>query len=71
MPSLRDDSELLRRYRSGRPMGRECFLAGMAILTFVLWYFDFTLYPSPSLAGLAWGLLIGAIFSYTMRVSRR
>lgn len=66
-----NDYELLRRYRSGRPLGREFLLAFMAAATFLLWYFDLTPYPSANLVGLAWGLLIGAVVSYTVRLSRR
>ena len=65
------DLELLRRYRSSRPLRREMLLAGLALATFVLWYFGATSYPPESLFGLAWGLLIGAAVSYTVRLSRR
>ena len=65
------DLELLRRYRSGRPLHRELLLAGLAVTTFLLWYFDLTLYPSMSLVGLGWGLLVGAVVSYTVRLSQK
>jgi hypothetical protein len=71
MRNARDDGEFLRRYRSGRPLGRELLLAGMAAATFLLWHFDLTPYPSTNMVGLAWGLLIGAVVSYTVRLSRR
>lgn len=63
--------DLLRRYRSPRPLGREFLLAGMAVATFILWYFDLTPYPATNMVGLGWGLLIGAVVSYTVRLSRR
>lgn len=65
------DLELLRRYRSSNPLRRELLLAGMALATFLLFYLDFTPYPSTNLLGLGWGLLIGAVVSYTVRLSRR
>ena len=65
------DSDLLRRYRSARPLGREILLAGMAIATFLLCYFELTPYPATNLIGLGFGLLIGAVVSYTVRLSRR
>ena len=65
------DQELLRRYRSAKPLQRETLLAGMAIATFLLSYFDLTPYPSTNLFGLGWGLLIGAVVSYSVRLSRR
>jgi hypothetical protein len=61
----------LLRYRSAKPLRRELLLAVMAIVTFILWYFDLTTYPPGSLFGLGMGLLIGAVVSYTVRVSRR
>ena len=61
----------LRRYRSSRPLRREILLAGMTAATFILWYFSLTPYSPDSLLGLGWGLLIGAVVSYTVRVSRR
>lgn len=64
------DLELLRRYRSRRPLRREVLLAGLAFATFLLWYFNLTPYPSTNLVGLGWGLLIGAVVSYTVRLSR-
>jgi hypothetical protein len=39
------DTDLLRRYRSAKPLRRELLLAGMAAATFILWYFDLTPYP--------------------------
>jgi hypothetical protein len=65
------DSELLRRYRSSRPLHRELLLAGMALATFLLAYLGLTPYPSTNLFGLGMGLLIGAVVSYTVRLSRR
>jgi hypothetical protein len=65
------DLELLRRSRSARPLRREILLAGMAAATFLLSYFDLTPYPSTNLFGLGWGLLIGAVVSYTVRLSQR
>jgi hypothetical protein len=65
------DFELLRRYRSARPLRREILLAGMAAATFLLSYFDLTPYPSTNLFGLGWGLLIGAVVSYTVRLSQK
>lgn len=65
------DLELLRRYRSSNPLRRELLLAGMALATFLLFYLDLTPYPSTNLLGLGWGLLIGAVVSYTVRLSRR
>jgi hypothetical protein len=65
------DLESLRRYRSAKPLRRELLLAGMAAATFLLSYFDLTPYPDTNLFGLGWGLLIGAIVSYTVRLSRR
>lgn len=61
----------LRRYRSARPLRREIFLAGMAAATFLLSYFDVTPYPAMSMIGLGFGLLVGAVVSYTVRLSRR
>jgi len=61
----------LRRYRSARPLRRELLLVGMAVATFVLWYFDLTPYPATNLVGLGGGLLVGAVVSYTVRLSRR
>jgi Ca2+/Na+ antiporter len=66
-----NDHELLRRYRSAKPLRRELLLLGMAAVTFFLFYLDITLYPSTNLLGLGWGLLIGAVVSYTVRLSRR
>ena len=65
------DAELLRRYRSTRPLNREFLLAGMAAATFLFSYFDLKPYPSTNLFGLGWGLLIGAVVSYSVRLSRR
>jgi hypothetical protein len=65
------DVEILRRYRSSKPLRRELLLAGMAVATFLLSFLDLTPYPSTNLIGLGWGLLIGAIVSYTVRQSRR
>jgi hypothetical protein len=65
------DRELLRRYRSARPLRREILLAGMATATFLLCYFEVTPYPAMNLIGLGFGLLIGAIVSYTVRLSQR
>ena len=65
------DVEFLRRYRSSKPLRRELLLAGMAVATFLLSFLDLTPYPSTNLIGLGWGLLIGAIVSYTVRQSRR
>lgn len=44
--------ELLRRYRSSKPLRRELLLVGMAAATFILWYFDLTPYPATNLVGL-------------------
>lgn len=63
--------DLLRCYRSPRPLGRELVLAGMAAATLILWYFGLIPYPATNMAGLCWGLLIGAVVSYTVRLSRR
>lgn len=65
------DLDLLRRYRSSKPLRREWLLAGMAVVTFLLSYFDLTPYPSTNMIGLGFGLLIGAVVSYTVRLSRR
>jgi len=68
---MHNDHELLRRYRSAKPLRRELLLLGMAVVTFLLFYLDLTPYPSSNLLGLGWGLLIGAVVSYTVRLSRR
>jgi hypothetical protein len=65
------DQELLRRYRSAKPLRREILLAGLAVATFFLAYFELTPYPPASLSGLGSGLLIGAVVSYTIRLSRK
>lgn len=65
------DLELVRRYRSAKPLRREILLAGLSGATFLLWYFSLTPYPSTNLVGLGWGLLIGVAVSYTVRLSRR
>jgi hypothetical protein len=65
------DQELLRRYRSSRPLGRELMLLVLAITTFILTYFDLTPYPATNLYGLGMGILLGAVVSYTFRLSRR
>jgi hypothetical protein len=65
------DREILERYRSPRPLRREWLLAGLAFATFLLLYLDLTPYSPASLFGLGSGLLIGAIVSYTIRLSRR
>jgi hypothetical protein len=43
----------------------------MAVATFLLVYFDLTPYPGTNTVGLGMGLLIGAVVSYIMRLSRR
>jgi hypothetical protein len=65
------DLELLRRYRSSKPLQRELLLAGMSFVTFLLSYFELTSYPPTNLIGLGTGLLIGAVVSYTVRLSRK
>jgi len=65
------DQELLRRYRSSRPMRREILLVILSVLTFLLAYFELTIYPTTNLVGLGAGLMIGAVVSYTVRLSRR
>ena len=65
------DLELLRRYRSAKPLRREILLAGMAVATFVLSYLELTPYPATTMFGLGVGLLAGAVISYTVRLSRR
>jgi hypothetical protein len=67
-----NDTDLeLRRYRSARPLRRELLLFGLALATFILWYFGVTPYSPESLLGLGWGLLVGAFVSYAVRVSRK
>jgi hypothetical protein len=65
------DLEFLRRYRSARPLRREILLAAMSAATFLLACFDLTPYPTTNLIGLGMGLLIGAVVSYTVRLSWR
>jgi hypothetical protein len=65
------DQELLRRYRSSRPLRREILLVILSVITFLLAYFELTLYPTTNLVGLGWGMLIGAVVSYSVRLSRR
>jgi hypothetical protein len=65
------DRDILARYRSPKPLRREVLLAGLALATFLLLYLDLTPYPPASLFGLGSGLLIGAVVSYAMRLSRR
>ena len=65
------DQELLRRYRSSRPMRREILLVILSVITFLLAYFELTIYPTTNLVGLGVGLMIGAVVSYTVRLSRR
>jgi hypothetical protein len=65
------DQEFLRRYRSAKPLRREILLVILSVITFLLAYFDLTSYPRTNLVGLGWGLLIGAVVSYTVRLSRR
>jgi hypothetical protein len=57
--------------RSAKPLRREILLAGLAVATFLLAWLELTPYPFASLFGLGMGLLIGAVVSYTMRMSRR
>jgi hypothetical protein len=65
------DSELLRKYRSARPLKREILLVILSVITFFLAYFELTVYPTTNLVGLGAGLMIGAVVSYTVRLSRR
>jgi hypothetical protein len=65
------DAELLRKYRSGRPLKREILLVILSVITFLLAYFELTVYPTTNLVGLGAGLMIGAVVSYTVRLSRR
>jgi hypothetical protein len=65
------DAEIVRRYRSARPLRREILLVMLSVITFLLAYFELTPYPATNLFGLGWGLMIGAIVSYTVRLSRR
>jgi|RhiMetdeSRZDD1v2_1073273.scaffolds.fasta_scaffold765432_2 hypothetical protein len=60
------DEELLPMYRSGRPLKREILLVILSVTTFLLAY----LYPTTNLVGLGAGLMIGAVVSYTVRLSR-
>jgi len=52
-------------------MRREILLVILSVLTFLLAYFELTIYPTTNLVGLGAGLMIGAVVSYTVRLSRR